>query len=61
MPLDTFDVSLCDTPKLLACRDGREHPENWSLHDISPGPEFVAACAVRAPGLQVRTFQLQMS
>jgi 4'-phosphopantetheinyl transferase len=61
MPLDTFDVSLCDAPKLLACRDGREHPENWSLHDVSPGPEFVAACAVRAPGLQVRTFTLAMS
>ena len=61
MPLDTFDVSLCDTPKLLACRDGREHAENWSLHDVSPGPEFVAACAVRAPGLQVRTFTLAMS
>ncbi|MBL8756608.1 MAG: 4'-phosphopantetheinyl transferase superfamily protein, partial [Planctomycetes bacterium] len=46
MPLDSFDVSLCEEPKFLACHDGREDPANWSLLDVSPGPEFVGAAAL---------------
>lgn len=58
MPLDTFDVSLCEKPEFLACRDGREEPRNWSMLDVTPGPEFVAAAALRARNLAVKRLQL---
>lgn len=58
MPLDSFDVSLDEGGRLLRCRDGSEDPGRWSLLDISPGPEFVAACALRAQGCRVRSFRL---
>jgi 4'-phosphopantetheinyl transferase len=58
MPLDTFDVTLCEEPQFLACRDGREDPADWSLLDVSPGPEFVGAVALRAKGVRVRYFRL---
>jgi 4'-phosphopantetheinyl transferase len=57
MPLDTFDVSLCEEPRFLACRDGREDPANWSMLDVSPGPEFVGAAAIRARSVQVKRFR----
>jgi 4'-phosphopantetheinyl transferase len=58
MPLDTFDVSLGERPEFLACRDGSEQPANWSLLDVSPGPEFVAAVALRARDHRPRCFRL---
>lgn len=58
MPLDTFDVSLCEEPQFLACRDGREDPKNWSMLDVSPAADFVAAAAMRARGVDVRRLQL---
>ncbi|MCB9878422.1 MAG: 4'-phosphopantetheinyl transferase superfamily protein [Planctomycetes bacterium] len=58
MALDTFDVSLCEDPRFLACHDGREDPARWSLVDVSPGPEFVAAVAMRASRPAARTFRL---
>jgi 4'-phosphopantetheinyl transferase len=58
MPLDTFDVSLGERPEFLACRDGNERPEDWSLLDVSPGPEFVAALALRARDPRLRCFRL---
>lgn len=61
MPLDTFDVSLCAEPRLLSCRDGREDPSRWSLVDVSPGPEFVGASALRAGGVQLRCFRLDVA
>jgi 4'-phosphopantetheinyl transferase len=57
MPLDTFDVSVGEQPQLLACRDGREDPVNWSMLDVSPGPEFVAAVALRCTDVVVRRFR----
>jgi 4'-phosphopantetheinyl transferase len=60
MPLDTFDVSLGERPEFLACRDGNEEPANWSLLDVSPGPEFVAAAARRARGRRLRCLRLTM-
>ncbi len=59
MPLDTFDVSLCEEPKFLACHDGREDPANWSLLDVSPGPEFVGALALRSKKVTLRRFRLE--
>lgn len=58
MPLDTFDVSVCGEPRLLACRDGRETPAHWSLLEIAPGPDYVGAVALRAPKTTLRTFRL---
>jgi 4'-phosphopantetheinyl transferase len=58
MPLDVFDVSLCEEPKFLACRDGKEDPAHWSLVDVSPGPDFVGAVALRSRSVQMRCFRL---
>ena len=60
MPLDTFDVSLGEVPELLACRDGREEPRSWTMLDVSPGPEFVAAAALRGKNVKVRRFRLEL-
>lgn len=57
MPLDTFDVSLDERPRFLACHDGREDPAQWSLLDISPGPGFVGAAALRGQTARVRCFR----
>jgi 4'-phosphopantetheinyl transferase len=59
MALDSFDVSLGSEPELLACHDGRENPADWSLLDVSPGPEFVGAIAMRAPTPTVRRFRFE--
>jgi 4'-phosphopantetheinyl transferase len=58
MPLDTFDVSLGEAPSFLACRDGRD-PRDWSLLDVSPGPDFVGAAALRGEVHALRCFRLQ--
>lgn len=58
MPLDTFDVSLCEQPELLSCRDGREDPKLWSMLDVSPGPDFVAAAALRAKDVVLKRFRI---
>lgn len=59
MPLDSFEVSLGEEPKLLVCHDGREEPANWSMLDVSPGPEFVGAVAMRATDVRVRRFRFE--
>jgi len=56
--IDTFDVSLCESPQLVRCRDGSEDPKDWSMLDVSPGPEFVAAAALRGKDVVVRRFRL---
>ena len=48
MALDSFDVSLCEEPEFLACHDGRERPADWLMLDVSPGPGFVGAIAMRS-------------
>ena len=58
MPLDTFDVSLCEDPRFLACRDGREDPGHWSMVDVTPAAEFVAAAALRARPVTLKRLQL---
>lgn len=58
MPLDSFDVSLDEAGQLLRCRDRNDDPARWSLLDVSPGPEFVAACALRAQRCRLRAFRL---
>lgn len=58
MALDSFDVSVDEQPQFLACHDGREDPAHWSMLDVTPGPEFVGALALRARDLNVRRFRL---
>ena len=56
MSLDSFDVSLDEAPKLVACHDGREDPDKWSMVDVSPGPDFVGAVAMRTAEIRLRCF-----
>lgn len=55
-PLDTFDVSL--TPwapaRLIHVRDNQEEARHWSLHAISPAPEYAAALVVEGNGWPLR-------
>ncbi|MCR9246728.1 MAG: 4'-phosphopantetheinyl transferase superfamily protein [bacterium] len=60
MGLDTFDVSIDEEPRLLACRGVGESAEGWAMLDVSPGPDFVAAIAIRAAERAVRRFQLTL-
>ncbi len=56
MALDSFDVSIGEAAAFLACHDGREDPARWSMLDISPSEDFVAAVAVRQDSADVRRF-----
>jgi 4'-phosphopantetheinyl transferase len=55
LALDRFDVSL--TPGEPACleatREGLEAPDQWSLYNLEPAPDYLAALAVRAQGCEV--------
>ena len=57
--LDTFDVSVDERPAFLACHDGRERPADWTMLDCSPGPDFVAAAALRHGAPRLRCFRLR--
>ncbi len=59
MPLDTFDVSLCEEPRFLECRDGRGSAADWALLDVSPGPDFVGAAALRGEAVVCKRFRLE--
>jgi 4'-phosphopantetheinyl transferase len=54
MPLDVFDVSLADEARFLGFRDGNEDPALWTLRDVSPGPGYTGALAVRTAQAAVR-------
>jgi 4'-phosphopantetheinyl transferase len=58
MPLDVFEVSLGDDASFVAFRDGVEDPATWLLADVSPGPDYAAALAVKGPGTPVHTLRL---
>ena len=58
LSLDSFEVSLSEEPRFVACHDGREDPSKWSMLDVSPGPEYVAAVAMRSTGPTTRAFRL---
>ena len=59
MSLDSFEVSVGVEPQFLACHDGREDPAEWSMMDVSPGPEFVGALAARGRALKLRRFRFE--
>ena len=60
LPLDSFEVSLGEKPEFLVCHDGREDPADWSMLDVSPGPGFAGAVAMRAVDPVVQCFRMDM-
>ncbi|MCA8953128.1 MAG: 4'-phosphopantetheinyl transferase superfamily protein [Planctomycetes bacterium] len=60
MGLDTFDVSIDAEPRFLACRDGRSQACEWSMVDVSPATDFVAAVALKGAMPGVERFRLQL-
>lgn len=56
MALDSFDVALApDQPAaLLATRDDPGEVDRWSLHDLTPAPDYAAALAVEGACRRVR-------
>jgi 4'-phosphopantetheinyl transferase len=59
--LDVFDVAVAGDMRFLAFRDREDPPESWALRDVSPGPAFAGALAIRGTDWQVRTLALQMA
>lgn len=49
LPLDQFEVSLIpgEPARLLSTRPDPREANRWSLHDVSPGPGYVAAVAIQ--------------
>jgi len=58
MSLDGFDVSLDDTPRLLAFRDGGSRPEDWEILDATPCDGYAAAVVLRGSSHRLQTFAL---
>jgi 4'-phosphopantetheinyl transferase len=58
MPLDRFDVTLApgEPARLLHVEGRPEEPGRWTLHDLDPGPGFLAALAVEGTGWRPRCF-----
>lgn len=56
--LDVFDVSIDADARFLGFRSGNDVPEDWSLFDVSPSPDYTGALAIRARSMSVRTFAL---
>jgi 4'-phosphopantetheinyl transferase len=56
MALSSFDVSLGEEPAFLKSHDDREEPAQWSMLDVSPGPGFVGALAMRRRGVALQRF-----
>jgi len=55
LPLDHFDVSLTpgEPARLEATRAGLEAPDQWSMYNLEPAPDYLAALAVRGQGCEV--------
>ena len=55
LPLDHFDVSLTpgEPARLVATRAGLETPDQWSLFNLEPAPDYLAALAVRGRGYEL--------
>jgi len=59
LPLDQFDVSLAPGEPAALLRTGGEPREvtRWSLKELSPGGDYVAALAVEGHGWRLRCWQ----
>lgn len=58
--LDVFDVDLGPTARLLELRDGQDLAR-WSLADVSPSNDYVAAVAVAAADVRICRFRFGSS
>ncbi len=59
LPLDQFDVSLTpgEPAILLSDRKNPQATSQWSLQDLHPGSEYVAALAVKGDHWQLKCWQ----
>lgn len=59
LSLDQFNVSLIpgDPPLLLKSSDGPEEAARWSLHELIPSTDYVAALAVEGHDVQLKCLQ----
>jgi 4'-phosphopantetheinyl transferase len=58
-PLDQFQVSLAPSAPaaLLSAQWDPQEASRWSLYDLAPWPEYVAALAIERPHHQVMCFE----
>ncbi len=59
LALDRFVVSLSpdEAPALLETKDDPNEANEWSLHELYPGPGYVAALAVRRPDVVLQQWR----
>jgi hypothetical protein len=57
VPLADFDVSLVpgEPARILRVGDVPGEESGWTMHAISPAPDFVGAVVVGAPAIAART------
>lgn len=57
-PLNRFEVSLApdEPPALLAIADAPDEVADWTLHELHPGPGYIAALAVAGHGWRLATW-----
>lgn len=57
--LDWFDVTLApeEPAALLRTRWDSQEASHWSLHELTPGPGYIAALAVAGQALQLKCWQ----
>lgn len=58
-PLNQFDVSLApgEPAALLSTKGDPQEASRWSLHELDPGPGYVAALAVEGYGWRLKCWQ----
>ncbi|MBD0325490.1 MAG: 4'-phosphopantetheinyl transferase superfamily protein [Pyrinomonadaceae bacterium] len=59
LPLDQFDVSLVpgEAAALLSTKDDTQEAARWSLHELSPGSDYVAAVAIKGHDWNLKCWQ----
>jgi 4'-phosphopantetheinyl transferase len=61
LALDRFVVSLSPdvAPALLETKDDPDEANEWSLHELRPGPGYVASLAVRCPEVELKCWRFE--
>jgi 4'-phosphopantetheinyl transferase len=59
LSLDQFDVSLIpgEPARLLRTTPDPQEANHWSLHDVSPGPGYLATVAVQGNGWRLKCWE----
>ena len=62
LALDQFDVSLIpgEPPALLSIREEGQHISNWSLYDLYPGNDYIAALALEGHASSLKCWQMDL-